>query len=135
MHYGILRLQGSGSQIFYACSEAIALEVWHHVAISIDGVHAAMFVDGQRARGSAPLDNAFGPGSTCGDMDGNKTYDTTLKDNEHDWFWGASNHTAGDQPSDPPADANVIGAIDELRFRSGAFTEEEASAVYSHEPL
>lgn len=119
----------SANQERYTCSGLLDRETWHHVAVSIDdGMAVKLFVDGAAVEqvgdtllvGNASVlceNGSFGVGAN-------------MIQNEWPWIIGASN--SGSTSSVPQiGDFLIGGAIDNLRIRQAAFTEEEAAAIFS----
>ncbi len=114
---------------FFGCSDPVVLGAWNHVAVSFnDDTGVVLFVNGERADNTtaAVPDGANLGQQACG-IDAGASI-ATLQDNQREWMWGANNLQS---PANVARDGTV-GAIDELRFRSGAFTQEEARLVYEH---
>lgn len=121
----LLRLQDA-TDTYFACSLAtLAKDEWHHVAVSFDSADGVvMYVDGVTADSGAQLDGTALGNADCGTL--NEAARATLEQNRRGWLWGASNASAPDT-----AIGNaMIGAVDELRFRSEKFTIAEAQDVY-----
>jgi hypothetical protein len=107
----------------YLCSEPIILPLnWHHLALSMDGVEAKLFVDGVEINKSNSASN-FPLHTQCSIHD-ELAHTATLQNNNHDWFFGANN--AETTPSE-----FLEGDIDEIRFRNRGFTQQEAQSVVS----
>jgi hypothetical protein len=131
-----LRIQSSIPDTFVACSEALTLGEWHHVAVSLSAAAAegaTLFVDGLPSGNMAGSIGA-GLSADCTPVgDGNAAKYATLGTNLHDWFWGASNHRflVGQDIPAVTNDYRVVPVLlDELRFRSEIFTQSDAESAY-----
>lgn len=134
-----MRIQAGVADHYEACSEAIIVGEWHHVAVSFSStVGAMLYVDG--VRGDYEMGDFGGPQLQAGDCD--LVNDSTspartmlLDNNPNHWMWGASNHAVrpeGGLPTGTLIDYNVVPLLlDELRFRSKPFTPEEASDAHA----
>ncbi len=113
--------------VFFRCSPGITLDTWHHVAASADGSEHLLFVDGVEANANLPISPTFGGVAECNTDIGDVSADqTTTSENTNNWLIGGSMGRAPELPV-----INLFaGTVDELRFRSVAFTASEASLVY-----
>jgi hypothetical protein len=123
------QFQGSTSAeaSFFLCSANVSLNEWHHVAASATGEPAQLYVDGVLANGSPTIDPVFGEGNACNsDPTGVEANRTTTSENPHNWLVSAS---TGLSPG-TVAFGFFSGSIDELRFRSVGFSQDDATTVY-----
>ncbi len=117
----VLRLQLSGDQHFYLCSDPVSDEDWHHVGINFGPLGMELFVNGIAASRSDPMmtitnglcvqgTSSCGTGGVSG-IDGNY----------NPWVVGATASVSEEGQAIPAKNA-LGGAIDSLRISSSTRT-------------
>lgn len=110
-----VRLQRDADHQFLVCSNPVTANDWHRVGINFGGGPLELYVDGQRATSTEPLDCVTEPGDwTCGT--GNDTA-AGIDGNANPWVIGALSWSNPEGQWNVVASRPLVGAVDSFHIR------------------